>query len=392
MGTYTSANLNAGNANSSSIDKYPGLLFSMSYFLKRPISCMLSEIHQSEANIIPTTLEAGSTIVEHRVVQPQRVTVSFEVNNIGYGPEHGGLLLFDLEQMLSNGDRYYLYTDHQVYISMCVEQVQGVMPAPFKGKLQYQVIMKQVNYFTPESKSNFYDTAIKFGPEMYTETRALSFSNNRSAARVGRSAWYGYKGDLLGYREGNSVNYTDMHLESPRINQAQDLVILNAAQSTDVSMATRTNTDYHANNPNLNGRASTLEDNTYLYVGDGDWPELVDNSYNRTVMPLSAVLYQENLMKAGYTADEAKREAVLRATLNEKYQDMNKMIRLQTEDPDRYQLKISTYGYMTVEESREDIKEVQQARRFYRMQVETRTMTKVDLESIYQTTKSATKW
>jgi len=390
MSTYTSANLNAGNANSSSIDKYPGLLFSMSYFLKRPISCMLSEIHQSEANIIPTTLEAGSTIVEHRVVQPQRVTVSFEVNNIGYGPEHGGLLLFDLEQMLSNGDRYYLYTDHQVYYSMCVEQVQAVMAAPFKGKLQYQVIMKQVNYFTPESKSNFYDTAIKFGPEMYTDTRALSFSNNRSAARVGRSAWYGYKGDLLGYREGNNVNYTDMHLESPRISQAQDLVILNAAQSTDVSIATRAGSKYYTDNPSLNPGASTLDNNTYLNIDYSNWPD-DDRAYKAEVMPLSVALYRENLIKAGYTANEAKQEAVLRYTLNEKYQEQNELLKLKVEDPDRYQLKINDYGYLTEKESRADIQEVQQARRFYRMQVETRTVTKVDLESIYQTTKSASK-
>jgi len=320
----------------------PAVLFSMSTFLRRPVSCKIKETHQYRTILPEYTLEAGSEMEEHTVAQPMRVMVEFEMANIGRGPEAGGMLLFELQTWLNAGETFFLYTDHIVYAHMAISNIQATHSAPNKGKLTFKVELFQTGYFRRLTQSNFtqylnqtpVQTLVQYGDNLPNSTEFM-------IARSIDHQWYGYKGDLLGYR-ANDVDSDAKELQSP-INSGQlkedELRTLDPKEQTEISMARivaepvalpdPANPTTLIPNPVADGpmvipgppeKEKPLKDPTKRSLW-GKFMESLDQSsgdtYNKVYDEeyMAIRLAKESLMEQGYTEQEAQKYAELKASL-----------------------------------------------------------------------------
>jgi hypothetical protein len=108
------------------------------------VSVLTNESHSLSAQATKVTIESGAQVTDHVILQPEQVSVAFEVKNIGDGPQQAKDVFETFKKMLEAREQMQLITEHYVYDEMVITGVSPIHNAPFKGKLQCTVNLQRV--------------------------------------------------------------------------------------------------------------------------------------------------------------------------------------------------------------------------------------------------------
>ena len=115
------------------------------------VDLRLGEIHTSEAQITAQTVEDGSVISDHIILQPQNVEVIAEIND--YDPniftqgigEKAKTSWLEFKRQFNNRTLYDLVTTHEIYSNMALRSLIGEHIAPRRGFLTVKLQFTQVS-------------------------------------------------------------------------------------------------------------------------------------------------------------------------------------------------------------------------------------------------------
>lgn len=110
------------------------------------VSVLLSESHNMAASATKLSLESGTQVTDHIIVDPADVTIVFEMSNVGGGADTARDVFETFKTLLESRELLELTTEHHVYKDMVILGVSPVHQAPYKGALNISVNLQQINF------------------------------------------------------------------------------------------------------------------------------------------------------------------------------------------------------------------------------------------------------
>jgi hypothetical protein len=114
--------------------------------------------HNISAEVTANTLENGTKVCDHVVLQPNEITVIWEQTNTNGGADRAREVYQNLEFHYLQRDLFRLLTEHASYDNMVIKSLSGLEQGPNKGALQCAITLVQINFVTlnfvavPESR------------------------------------------------------------------------------------------------------------------------------------------------------------------------------------------------------------------------------------------------
>jgi len=125
-------------------------------------SILTSENHSFSNDIVSQTIENGSALTDHIIIQPDELELSIFASNVDginlpLDGETAKTILATLKSIRDNRTLVSIMTQHQLYKSMAIESISATHDAPWKGRLIIVCKLKKVDITntvnqTPASK------------------------------------------------------------------------------------------------------------------------------------------------------------------------------------------------------------------------------------------------
>ena len=138
------------------------------------VSVMLSEAHSFTATPSSFSLESGSQVCDHVIVNPDEVSIVFSMSNVGSGRENARDVFETFKRMLAQRQLVELITEHYVYENMILTSISPMHQAPYKGALNFSIKLQQVNFVQLELLGR---NAESLNPDSPTSRTAAGPSN-----------------------------------------------------------------------------------------------------------------------------------------------------------------------------------------------------------------------
>ena len=112
----------------------------------------ISEAHRFMANVTEQTMEDGSVVSEHVILQPEQVTLQIEETNNTFGSRfaggfYGPQQTFDkLVELWQNAVPLRITTQHKQYQDMVIANMPMLHRAPYRNALQINVDLKKLRF------------------------------------------------------------------------------------------------------------------------------------------------------------------------------------------------------------------------------------------------------
>lgn len=110
------------------------------------VDVILSNSHILSADVTQNTLETGSKISEHVVLQPRILSISFQQTNVSGGAERARSVWGQFKHLYENRELITVVTEHEIYENMIISNLTGLESAPFKGALSCTLTLTQINF------------------------------------------------------------------------------------------------------------------------------------------------------------------------------------------------------------------------------------------------------
>ena len=109
------------------------------------VSVMLSESHSLTAQATKQTLESGTQVSDHILIEPYTVSIAYEVSNAGDGASRAKDVFETFKNILEKRELLELTTEHYIYDNMVLTNLTPLHAAPYKGRLQCTATLQRVN-------------------------------------------------------------------------------------------------------------------------------------------------------------------------------------------------------------------------------------------------------
>lgn len=123
------------------------VIFSGDKITEFPADVVTSEDHSLTGTVSSFAMENGVQRSDHAVLNPDEITISFELsNNEDNGDELGtraGLLFDTLRAARKSRDLFDVLTKHRLYEQMIISDIQANHSGPFTGRLICAVTFKE---------------------------------------------------------------------------------------------------------------------------------------------------------------------------------------------------------------------------------------------------------
>lgn len=107
------------------------------------------ETHKKKATPTQIPLEDGSIVSDHVIIQPNEVTIAFEMSNIDEGQppvgERAKTAFADLSQLELKRELLEVMTTHELYKDMVLTAIDASNAAPFDGRLVATATFTQIS-------------------------------------------------------------------------------------------------------------------------------------------------------------------------------------------------------------------------------------------------------
>lgn len=111
-----------------------------------------SESHSFANEVVSQTLEDGSSLCDHVVVQQDELEVQlFCSNSIPQGSQG---VYSALKKMRNNRELCKIYTDHEIYDKMVIESVEAPHEAPMVNDMKFTVKFKRIDTVSVYANKN----------------------------------------------------------------------------------------------------------------------------------------------------------------------------------------------------------------------------------------------
>lgn len=122
-----------------------GLLRGGSLVVGVEVSVITSEAHSLQATATKQSIESGAQVTDHIILTPPQVAITFEVANVGDGPQIAKDVFETFKAMMEARELLEVVTEHYVYDNMALVGLSPMHQAPYKGRLQCTATLQRVN-------------------------------------------------------------------------------------------------------------------------------------------------------------------------------------------------------------------------------------------------------
>ena len=119
-----------------------------------------SEQHKRQTNVTEHTLEDGSMVSDHAILEPIRLSLEYHGPNMFTVDEtlparfqrqtqYQTISAYDtLNEIWRQREPFSIVTEHEVYDNMLIESLTELHEAPNRGAVNFSIELKQINYAT----------------------------------------------------------------------------------------------------------------------------------------------------------------------------------------------------------------------------------------------------
>ncbi len=111
------------------------------------VSVLTSESHSYTATPTKLTLESGSVVTDHVMINPDSLSIVFAMSNAGEGANGAARdVLESFKKMMTEVELLEVVTEHYVYSDMVITSISPEHRAPYRGALIVTLTLDKINF------------------------------------------------------------------------------------------------------------------------------------------------------------------------------------------------------------------------------------------------------